>query len=285
MTLVPRSFPGLVRQLARAGVATLPRGLDVTSCLQESPYDSAPWSEAAMPSFRNRLEGWLFRTGDQIGPRMHNRVHVWVGGDMQFGTSPNDPVFFLHHANVDRLWAQWQASAGAAAYAPTTGGPPGHNLNDAMFDLGAPGITPASVLDHYRMDYMYDSEGVGFEADACGPTPMLTVGRGQMVQIMACYTNTGTTAWTKGAATQVNLGQFTPAPFFAPWATGWLSNSDYATITTALVAPGQMGYFVFAVTPPASTAPGQYTLEGELILAGTRRPLLAPTFRQQITVQ
>ena len=22
--------------------------------------------------------------------------------------SPNDPVFWLHHANVDRIWAQWQ---------------------------------------------------------------------------------------------------------------------------------------------------------------------------------
>lgn len=23
-------------------------------------------------------------------------------------TSPNDPVFFLHHANIDRIWCKWQ---------------------------------------------------------------------------------------------------------------------------------------------------------------------------------
>lgn len=23
-------------------------------------------------------------------------------------TSPNEPLFFLHHANVDRAWAKWQ---------------------------------------------------------------------------------------------------------------------------------------------------------------------------------
>jgi tyrosinase len=43
-----------------------------------------------------------------MGP--HNRVHVWVGGIMARGESPIDPIFFLHHANIDRLWAQWQNS-------------------------------------------------------------------------------------------------------------------------------------------------------------------------------
>jgi tyrosinase len=39
----------------------------------------------------------------------HGQVHVNIGGDMQSTlTSPNDPVFYLHHANVDRLWWKWQ---------------------------------------------------------------------------------------------------------------------------------------------------------------------------------
>jgi hypothetical protein len=33
---------------------------------------------------------------------------VYVGGSMNTMASPNDPVFFLHHANVDRLWESWQ---------------------------------------------------------------------------------------------------------------------------------------------------------------------------------
>lgn len=30
-------------------------------------------------------------------------------------TSPNDPIFFLHHANVDRLWVMWQDYHGHAS--------------------------------------------------------------------------------------------------------------------------------------------------------------------------
>jgi hypothetical protein len=33
-----------------------------------------------------------------------NLVHRWVNGNMVSMASPNDPVFWLHHANIDRLW-------------------------------------------------------------------------------------------------------------------------------------------------------------------------------------
>ncbi|MGH7194104.1 MAG: tyrosinase family protein, partial [Candidatus Saccharimonadales bacterium] len=36
----------------------------------------------------------------------HNFIHNWVGGDMGTGGSPYDPIFWLHHSNVDRLWAE-----------------------------------------------------------------------------------------------------------------------------------------------------------------------------------
>ncbi|KAH9250017.1 hypothetical protein BASA83_001070 [Batrachochytrium salamandrivorans] len=39
----------------------------------------------------------------------HNLIHAAVGGDMSgTSTSTNDPIFFLHHRNLDRLWAVWQ---------------------------------------------------------------------------------------------------------------------------------------------------------------------------------
>jgi tyrosinase len=45
--------------------------------------------------------------------KQHDQVHFAVGG--RFGTmnsasSPADPIFFLHHANIDRLWSEWEAS-------------------------------------------------------------------------------------------------------------------------------------------------------------------------------
>ncbi|QRV97159.1 tyrosinase [Ceratobasidium sp. AG-Ba] len=41
----------------------------------------------------------------------HNKIHLIVGGAGHFGdndTSAFDPIFHLHHCNVDRLWAFWQ---------------------------------------------------------------------------------------------------------------------------------------------------------------------------------
>ncbi|KAI5863449.1 monooxygenase [Durotheca rogersii] len=38
----------------------------------------------------------------------HAQVHSILFGDMGPSTSPNEPLFFLHHANVDRAWAKWQ---------------------------------------------------------------------------------------------------------------------------------------------------------------------------------
>ncbi len=55
---------------------------------------------------------------------VHNSGHVWVGGSMGgILTAPTDPVFWMHHAEIDRIWAEWQAAnpgqnpslAGAAA--------------------------------------------------------------------------------------------------------------------------------------------------------------------------
>lgn len=48
--------------------------------------------------------------------RPHNGVHGQVGGDggfmSDFDTAPLDPVFWLHHANIDRLWATWLTLGG-----------------------------------------------------------------------------------------------------------------------------------------------------------------------------
>jgi hypothetical protein len=38
----------------------------------------------------------------------HNQVHVMIGGVMTTMGSSNDPIFYLHHRNVDRLWNIWQ---------------------------------------------------------------------------------------------------------------------------------------------------------------------------------
>ena len=48
---------------------------------------------------------------------MHNKVHVAVGGidpntsgQMSGANSPADPLFWLHHANIDRIWSKWEVN-------------------------------------------------------------------------------------------------------------------------------------------------------------------------------
>ncbi len=50
----------------------------------------------------------------------HNLVHNIIGGVMADMLSPTDPIFWLHHANVDRLWVAW-VSAGNGRTMPALG--------------------------------------------------------------------------------------------------------------------------------------------------------------------
>lgn len=81
-------------------------------------------------------------------------------------TSPNDPVFWLHHCNLDRLWSAWQMlfappNGSSAAFLPQGGAAPGHNLRDTLrFGDPMPWIdmyTPTMLTDTYALGYSYDS--------------------------------------------------------------------------------------------------------------------------------
>lgn len=179
-----------------APMPTLPTREDVAFLLGRPMYDVAPFDAGSDPnlSFRNALEGFWRQVGaarvttgsasmvcgpDGVmmatgGENTHNRVHGWVGGSIgttpegikMFGTmllptSPNDPVFFLHHANIDRLWARWQEVHGVDSYEPVTctgdlleGRCRGNARTDAMhppFDA-----SPSDVADIGALGYSYD---------------------------------------------------------------------------------------------------------------------------------
>lgn len=150
----------LTRAAATDALApTLPNQASVQWALDDPDYDSTQW-DAAADSFRNKVEGWLdpnARGGRQPTPQLHNRVHVWVGGDMGPATSPNDPVFYLNHCNEDRIWQAWMEQHGPQ-YRPVAGdgdAPAGHRLDDSMVALLGGSLRPAEVLDASAW-YVYD---------------------------------------------------------------------------------------------------------------------------------
>jgi tyrosinase len=148
----------------------LPNLDHVMSALKIDPYDKPNWDDTAGESFRNVVEGF-YGAG-----RIHNIVHPWVGGiiiengqvtyagSMSVGASNNDPCFWLHHANIDRIWADWQLhedhwNLDFKGYLPIVNGPAGINVNDPMGPWTGNNITPASVANFYSMDnsgYKYE---------------------------------------------------------------------------------------------------------------------------------
>ena len=144
------------------------------------PFDNYPLSQSEIDTllqtdnyevFNALIEGALVPDAEnkqqdyKLGWALHAFTHSVIGGSQVdwddwnkgiahqldiLGTmdsvpsSPYDPIFWLHHANVDRLWAQWQdqGHSGSTFY-PASDKPFGHNLTDPMWPwdggLSAPG--------------------------------------------------------------------------------------------------------------------------------------------------
>lgn len=92
-------------------MVVLPDADAIAAAFHIATYDKAPWNGTgpSATGFRFRIEG------------LHGVPHLWAGGEgigsiADLSTSPNDPLFFLHHANVDRWFAKWQAKNPHTAY-------------------------------------------------------------------------------------------------------------------------------------------------------------------------
>ncbi|KAH6899782.1 hypothetical protein B0T10DRAFT_524877 [Thelonectria olida] len=71
--------------------------------------------------FDIRVEGTIYNEGQSY----HGGGHLGVGGDIgevgDIYSSPGDPLFFMHHANMDRLWNKWQRASWSARKSDISG--------------------------------------------------------------------------------------------------------------------------------------------------------------------
>ncbi|MFN5745008.1 MAG: tyrosinase family protein [Methylococcaceae bacterium] len=152
----PGQFNSIVRATGTMeGAMSPPSEADVQALLSRPYYDVAPWGATSDSnlSFRNYFDGGINATGfvcnqgtvydveGATSTRLHAQGHMYIGGANAQGqvgslsdtaTSPNDPVFWLHHANVDRVAELWW-KAHNYQYLPKTGGPNGTNINDPIW--------------------------------------------------------------------------------------------------------------------------------------------------------
>ena len=87
----------------------------------------------------------------------HGEPHVYTGGDMGFfASAAKDPVFYAHHATLDKMWSDWNKSSSThtnpidAAFL---------NLTFSFFDENKVwrSIKASQVVDHERsLRYVYE---------------------------------------------------------------------------------------------------------------------------------
>jgi polyphenol oxidase len=87
----------------------------------------------------------------------HGSVHIDVSGDMgAFSTAGRDPVFYQHHATVDKLWSDWN-KASSLHTNPTVAA--FRNLTFTFFDENKVwrSITAGQVVEHeHSLRYVYE---------------------------------------------------------------------------------------------------------------------------------
>ncbi|MGE0409254.1 MAG: tyrosinase family protein [Amphiplicatus sp.] len=153
------------------------RDLDVGRWKDDGAYDSHMFGAIRTTGRRGLAKGQdLLRLSNTFRPDMleamsrltdfetfrlsiegspHNTAHIFVGGGaghMGDGLSPLDPLFWLHHCNVDRLWAQWQRAGNKT--------PADLRIYANMFvdEQGSPArVIAESAADFEALGYTYDT--------------------------------------------------------------------------------------------------------------------------------
>ena len=101
----------------------------------------------------------------------HNAVHSEIGGWMgDPETAAQDPIFWLHHANIDRIWALWTAAPGHADPAESEWLTQKFEFVNADGKTGSK--TCAEVLDTVAdLDYTYDPLPASIVEELVPPPP------------------------------------------------------------------------------------------------------------------
>jgi tyrosinase len=162
----------------------------------------------------------------------HGVVHSVIGGEMgRITTSARDPIFWLHHANIDRLWTSWLKMGDGRKNPPA-----GSTWAQQGFTFDKAGQL------HQTAGAVTDSEtGLGYRYDDDTPFPGAAPVSGPPV-VMA----QATTIQIEGAATQSSGGTVVHS-------LGTAANTTTVSNATALTLGNQSVALDMKVAPATST--------------------------------
>ena len=150
------------------GTVVVPVGVIKLTAMSDDDFTGVP----AAPGFGGVDTGFEHNgaTHGGLESQPHDVVHGMVGGPNQRrpglmsypDTAGLDPIFWLHHANIDRLWEVWRRSL-PTHIAPSEErwrkGP--RSVGERIFSMPRPNgtpwdFTPDDVADLAKLDYTYD---------------------------------------------------------------------------------------------------------------------------------
>ena len=131
----------------------------------------------------------------------------------------------------------------------------------------------------------------GYDSAYSGESAFVMIDAGQTQSFQVFFSNTGTTTWAKGTATEVDLAACLADKVTcnaqdstdSTWNSGWLSATRYATATQASVAPGSLATFAYNIKAP-SDATGTHRFNGDLVVASSGARIHPEGYYQDATV-
>jgi tyrosinase len=233
---------------------------DATSATTVARLMQAPTFET-FNSGQTDNHGQMSATIAPLESTPHDLTHNFCGGAnivpadqmgfMQDNLSPSDPLFFLHHANVDRLWHNWTQNQIAAGkpYKP-------QNIDVFMkeafpffFDENGKALTGAVAADYFDIgafDYRYQEPAVVVAARA--PAPPAAALRAPIPGSMNRGTATLAVPAEALAEDHVLVVQVTianPTTLGAPRAFAVLANAPESVTTAGPDSPYYIGAVAF----------------------------------------
>jgi hypothetical protein len=113
------------------------------------------------------------QTAGSVESSGHGFVHVTIDGDMgDTSTAPRDPIFWMHHCNIDRVWATWQPRAEARGV-PMKSGWLDERFDNFLDPWGqmAPSKSTRDVIRTEPLGYRYDAPYPSVWFDEQPPKP------------------------------------------------------------------------------------------------------------------
>jgi tyrosinase len=115
---------------------------------------------SSRPGGQNSLSStWIKGSGIQgtLEETPHNNIHTKLGGFMPNGNSPRDPIFLMHHGNIDRIWWSWNCRGG-------------HNTTDSLW-LNMPFTdnyyNPNGTMATYKPSDLLSISALGYSYGLC----------------------------------------------------------------------------------------------------------------------